>query len=311
MWRIALISLFVPALALAGFRASSIKQDSRHSAMYWSAAAALDSNLETAWIVDVESENKGEWIEIDLPRSEIDKISIVAGWDKDEKTFFDHARIAGFRLDLFTKKNSADKGTLVASHDFKLEDKRGIQLIDVPDTEVGSDLFGGHVRITVTSIYEGRDFPYLAVSDMSVILKETENTPSFREEPDNFEGDHLPMAMIDGDKRSYWASEGPGNGQTFRVEADGFGLSQIGLTSGPKSFARPKVVEIIASDVVSSFTMENHDKMQWFDLPVVIGYTGSVWGAVTVRVLETWPAADGAGVAISEVMLKSTNYEGL
>ena len=311
MWRIAFLTLFVPALALAGFRSSSMKKDSRHSDMYWSAAAALDSNPETAWIVDVESENKGEWIEIDLPKSEVDKISIIVGWDKDEKTFFDHARVAEVRLDFFTKTTSTDKGTLAGSHNLKFEDKRGTQIIDVPDTKVGSDFFGGHVRVTVTGVHEGRDFPYLAVSDLSVILKEIENTPVFREEPDNFAGDHLPIAMLDGDKRSFWASEGPANGQMFRVEADGFGLSKIGLTSGPKSFARPKVVEITASDVVSTFTMENNDKMQWFDLPAVIGYTGSVWGAVEVRIMETWPAADGTGVAISEVMLKSTNYEGL
>lgn len=311
MWRIAFISLLVPALALAGFRTSSFKQDSRHSDHYWSSSAALDSNPDTAWAVDVESDNKGEWIEIDLPKSEVDKIAMIVGWDKDEKTFLDHSRISSVRLDVFTKNSSVDKGTLVSSHDLVFEDKRGLQIIDVPDTAIGSDLFGGHVRLTVTGFEEGRDYPYLVVSEIRVILKEMENTPSFREEPDNFSGDHLPIAMLDGDKRSYWASDGEGNGQFFRVEADGFGLSQIGFMAGPKSHARPKTIEITASDVVSTFSMENSDKMQWFELPAVIGYTGSVWGAVEVRVMDTWPSASGKGVAIAEVMLKSTNYEGL
>ena len=50
--------------------------------------------------------------------------------------------------------------------------------------------------------------------------------------------------------------------------------------------------------------------MQFFELPSIVGYTGSAWGSVTVKVLESYPGSSSDSVAITEVKLKATNYDG-
>ena len=53
--------------ALAGAKASSFKSERKRGENYWNANSATDGNNETAWMVSGESENKGEWIMIDVP----------------------------------------------------------------------------------------------------------------------------------------------------------------------------------------------------------------------------------------------------
>lgn len=302
--------MLVPMTAFGGFRASTVKKDAKRGNSFYGAPSALDSNPKTAWIVDPEAENAGQWIEIDLPKGEVDKVAVMIGWDSSEKTFKDHSRIKTARVDIYTQADADDTGTHIAEHPLSFEDKQGWQVIDIPDTAMGSDYFGGKLRLTITEVYEGLDFPYLAVSEVLVHLKEIDANTSFREEPASVDGAHLPIAMLDGDKRTFWASEGAEPAQ-FRVEADGFGLSRIGLQPGPSSYARPKTLEVSTGDAVFSVMVENNGDMQWFALPSLIGYTGSTWGAVEVKVIDTYPGSKASGVAITEVQLKATNFEGL
>ena len=95
------LSLLVPSLAFAGFRASSIKSESGRKDI-WGASAAIDGDMSTCWQVDPESEQKGEWIEIDVPASEVDKISLTAGWNKDKTAHADYARIKSLRIEVYT-----------------------------------------------------------------------------------------------------------------------------------------------------------------------------------------------------------------
>jgi len=311
MWRIAILSLLVPMTAFGGFRVSTVKKDAKRGDSFYGAPSAIDNSPDTAWIVDPEAENVGQWIEIDLPIGQVDKVAVMIGWESSDKAFKDHSRIKTARVDLYTQADAEDTGTHVAEHPLSFEDKRGWQVIDIPDTAVGSDYFGGKLRLTVTEVYEGLDYPYLAVSEVLVHLKEIEAATTFREEPATSQGEHLPIAMLDRDKRSYWASESAESPASFRVEADGFGLSGIGIHPGPATHARPKVVELSTGDAAKTVTLENSGEMQWFALPSLIGYTGSTWGAVEVKVVETYPGSKASGVAISEVQLKATNYEGL
>ena len=50
--------------------------------------------------------------------------------------------------------------------------------------------------------------------------------------------------------------------------------------------------------------------MQFFTLPAVVGYTGSAWGEVVVKVLESYPGSSSDSVGIADIKLKATNYDG-
>jgi hypothetical protein len=58
--------------------------------------------------------------------------------------------------------------------------------------------------------------------------------------------------------------------------------------------------------------MENSDTMQFLKVPSVTGYTGSAWGSIQIEILEVYPgSSDEAEVAISEITVRGTNYDGL
>lgn len=313
MWRTALLSLILPTVAFAGFRVSSFNdKNSTHGGNYWNVASALDGQLETCWMIDPEAEPVGQWIEIDLPNSEVDKLGMVVGWAKSEETFQDYARVKSVRLEAFTIADASDKeGTRVFEENLSFEDKSGWQVMDLPNKKVGSEFFGGKVRVTITEIYEGQDYPYLAVSEVRVHLKEMEARESFRGDPPAGAPDHGGELLLDEKDSTYWLSPGEGAGATINIGADGFGLSRLGIDPGPAQHARPKTVKIFASGAEKTATLENSDEMQWVELPALIGYTGSAWGTVEITVVDTYPGSSGSQLAIEELVLKSTNYEGL
>ena len=309
-----LVGLFVvmPSVAFAGFQVSSFKKEHKLGENYWNVASALDGKAETCWMVDPEGENIGQWLEVDLPKGEVDNLRMNIGWDKDEKSFTNYARVKAARVEVFTQANSTDTtGTKVLEHTVNFEDKSGWQVIDLPNTKVGSEFFGGRMRLTITEIYEGRDYPYLAMSDVLVGMAEMDaKNISFREEPTGAAEGHDSAMMMDGNAKTFWASEASGDGQRFRVQAEGFGVSSIGLTAGPDTHARAKTVEVVAADIVKQVTLENNDQVQWVELPAPIGYTGSAWGAVEVTVVDTYAGKSSPSLGIAEVVLKATNYEG-
>ena len=96
----------------------------------------------------------------------------------------------------------------------------------------------------------------------------------------------------------------------LRDGADGIGVSRIGLRNGPKSHARPKKLEITYSSQVRTLELEDNTEMQWFSLPSITGFTGSGWGDVDVKILETY-AGTKEGIAIAEVELKATTFDGM
>ena len=58
--------------------------------------------------------------------------------------------------------------------------------------------------------------------------------------------------------------------------------------------------------------LENTDSMQFLKVPSVTGYTGSAWGSIEIRVLEVYPgSSEGAELAISELTVRGTNFDGL
>ncbi|NCG20216.1 MAG: hypothetical protein GWP91_14500 [Rhodobacterales bacterium] len=298
-------SLFLPAIAHAGFGASSFKKDNRKGENFYNAGSALDSNLESCWLVDPEAKNEGSWIEMDLPAGEVDKLGVVIGWDKDENTFGDYARVKSGRLEIFSKTGGTE--ALVGEATLNFEDKRGWQVVDLPDTKVGDEMGAGRIRFTVTDTYSGKDYPNLALSEIRLFFKEFEaGTLSIKTYPaDEAEG-HTGDLLADGNDRTFWASAG-GTEAELKLKGSGYGLSSVGIKAGPKPYARPKTIELVANDMIVRHTMEDNDKLQWLLLPVVVGYTGSAWGTITVKVIDAYEGEKG--VAIAEVKLNAATIE--
>jgi len=310
-----MFALLLPALAFGGYHVKSFKKETKLGANYWNAASALDNDPLTCWMVDPESDNVGEWFELDLPKSEVDKLSIISGWGKDETTFKDYARIKTAKVTLFG--NDKDESAQVYEQVVTFEDKLTPQLIELPDTKLGGEMTGGKVRIEVTEVYPGEDYPQLAVSEIQVVLKEQDvpNTAILFKVPPTSAAGHDEMAMTDGDLKTYWQS-GAADAE-FEVRAEGFGVSSVGLALGPVGTPQPKTVEISVNEKVTHVELAQVPdatlkktplQIHWIPLPSVIGYTGSAWGNVKVRIIDTWtPGAP----AVSELKLRYTNFEGL
>ncbi|MFT7519843.1 MAG: hypothetical protein ACI9MC_001987 [Kiritimatiellia bacterium] len=273
----------------------------------YGAASAIDSKIETAWVVDPESEQKGEWIEIDLPKSKVDKISVRVGWEASEEKWKDHGRILKARIEVFTETDEGYKRLLEKNVTF--EDKQGEQTIELDDTEVGDEIYGGRVRLTVTEVTPGEDYPSLAVSEVLVRLAEMDAGLTFPSgEPASAEK-HDAMMMIDDNARTYWVSSGEGLPE-LTLEASGWGISQLGVQAGPKTFGRPKVIEVHCANQVHAHNLEDKTGLQWVPLPSVIGYTGSAWGAIKVIIKESYPGSQ-PGVGVTEMKIKATNYDAM
>lgn len=315
MRRTALVALvLVPAVAFGGFRVSSFKKETKLGANFWNAASALDSKPDTCWMVDPESDNVGEWFEVDLPRSEVDKLGLIIGWAKDDKTFKDYPRIKAAKVELFGDDKSEDVKVGEATVTF--EDKMGMQFVDLPDTKVGGEITGGKARITVTEVYPGEDYPNLAVSEVLIQLKDSEvpqTAIAFKTAPPETTG-HDAMMMTDGNPATFWA--GAGDGLSFQIRAEGYGVSAIGLQPGPITQSRPKTVVVTVNDLPTTYTMPDMkptDKptVQWITLPSVVGYTGSAWGNIDVKIVDSYAGTKDPNIAIGELKLKYTNYEAL
>ena len=301
MPHLALLSLTVSALA--GYEVSSFKKETRLGKNYWNAASALDSKDETCWQIDPEEKNAGSWIYVDVPGAEVDKIAMVIGWQKSEEHFFDYARIKKAKVEVFDL-GMGGAPTLLGTHEIAFEDKAGWQYADIPDTKVSGEGLGGRVKITVVETYPGKDFPNLAVSEVRVHLKEFEAASMSLATP--FDG--APEASdkaTDGNARTFWTA--PGDVASFALKAPGYGLSSIGIQSGPKSHARPKTLEITANGAVTKTVLEDKPgTLQWALLPVLIGYTGGSWGDVQVKVLDAYPGDTPTnGLAIAELKMNA------
>jgi len=299
----ALIAFSAPVLA--GPEASNFRPENKKGANYWSAKAAIDGNMETAWQVPGDSANTGEWVRYDVPAGTIDKIAIYPGWGKSEETFADYARIKSVKVEVFCCTGD-DKQNLLYTTELQVEDKPELQVLDIEDTKLGNEMgFGGKVKITITGFYEGRDFPNLAVSELLIHMKPYD-AASVISEISGESGSNLRDMMQDDDPRTFWA--GPADA-SFTFEASGYGVSAVAIQPGPASHARPKVVKVTANDRSVTSTLENNDQVQYAPVPSIMGYTGSAWGDVKVEILEVYPGGVPE-VAIAEFKAQATNYDG-
>jgi hypothetical protein len=297
--------------ALAGFNVSSYKVESRISQeSRFNAAAALDGDPTTAWMVDPSQVNEGQWIELEVPKGKVDKIAVIVGWAQSDETWSDYARVAEATIEVF---DTTGDRNVVHTSTATFEDKRGAQFVDLPEVPIGDEFTGGIVRLTVTKVFDGKDYSHLAMGEMLVYMEEFDaqminiSTP-----PSSEMDDHDGSQMVDDNLRTFWASDGkPADGSvTFAVKGGRYSVSSLGLTPGPKNFARPKVIKVTQSNVTRTYDVaDTPGKAQWFALPPIVGYTGSGFGEVTVEIVEVHGAGEGVGVAIAELKFRATMLE--
>lgn len=312
-----LVSLLFPGLAFAGFKASSFKKESKRGENFWNATSALDGRLESCWMVDPEEKNEGSWIELDIPSSSVDKIAMVIGWDQDENHFYDYARVKRARVIVYDQGDGGDPKQ-VMEHTVSFEDKRGWQIVDVPDTRVGGEVLGGKVRLIVTEVYPGKDFPALAVSELRVHLKEFPAETLMFGGPDSSGPSILAGAaaekgkavserdqLIDGNPKTVFYVP---IGETVHIKAPGYGVASVGIQA-PANGPRAKTLKLMANDIEVTRVLEDKHELQWVLLPVVVGYTGSAWGTVQVTVVDAYNADSSGVVGVAELKMNAATIE--
>lgn len=299
----------IPSVALAGATASAFKPEHKKGANFYNAQAAIDSDATSAWMVPGESPNRGEWIMIDVPKCGIDKIGGILGYAKDKESFTDYGRIKKVKIEVFNQDEDAGltPGPTVTV-DFA--DKMEWQVVDInPDMDVGKELFGGKVKITIVDIYDGQDYPNFALSEILLYLKEFDTDVTIT--PAGAEDSAHPIdAVKDGSVKTFWA--GPTQGAAFTLTSSGgFGISSITFQNGTKDYARVKSVKVSANNKDLVQELPDTDKPQSVRVPSITGYTGGAFGDITFTVLETYPGNKNAGtLAISEMKAMATNFEG-
>lgn len=306
-----LAGVLVPALAFAGFGASSYKKpSSRSTASPYDASAALDGDAATAWVVDPEQANAGQWIQVDVPRGKVDKISVVVGWNKDAESWDDYARLKAARIEVYNLDTNDGEPKLVAEKEVTFEDKQEIQIVDIADVAVGGEYQGGRVRLVVQEVFPGKDYEHLALGELFARMIEfeaaTRKVESVSSTADGSSSDNL----VDDSVKTAWSPAGTDAAPAFTLDGGKFSVSSIGLLAGPKTGARPKKITVVQGGNTREYAVADVATMQYFDVPAVMGYNGSGVGNVTVTVLETYPGTvAGAPLAIADVKFRATVLE--
>lgn len=302
------VALFlVPSVALAGATASSFRPEHRKGANLYNAQSAVDGDVNTCWMVPGESPNRGEWILLDIPKGTIDKIGMNVGWSKDKESYDDYARIKKVKIEVYNFDD--EQQPIPGPTGFaEFADKYDFQVVDInPDLDIGRELFGGKVKISVVDIYEGRDFPNLAVSEVLLYLKEFETEiKAVSGSPENA-GHGIDM-LQDANVKTFWT--GPATGASFTFSSSGFGVASFAITNGPKDFSRAKSVKVTANNRSVTQDLADVTTPQSIQVPSLNGYTGGAFGDIQVEILATYPGTKDPSVAIAELKAMASNYEG-
>lgn len=289
-------------IAMAGAEVSSFKKDSRRGSNYWNAGSAIDGNPETAWMVTGESDNTGEWIQIDGPSgtTSLTAISMIIGYAVSEDKFFDYSRVKEIRIDVMEYDMSLDLKPTAKSKTVQFEDKMEKQTIQMEELKIESDN-GGKFKITVTEFYPGKDYTALGVSEVLLHLQEFDSQAKIIGVTNGAEGSEE-LNLVDKSTKSLWIAN---TNATITLEGT---MSSIGIsTSSASTYARPKKIKVSTGGRKLIHELQNTSKEQWVLVPTVTGYTGSNWDDVTIEVLEVYPGKKEQ-IAISEIKSKVTSF---
>lgn len=271
--------------AFAGATQSDFKKETRRGANYWSGMSTHDMKMDTAWQVPGESKNVDEWLMFDVPKVALDKVGITVGWMKNEETFKDYARIKKVRIEAFEYNDSMELAPAGSPIELEFPDEPGFQVVPLPEPLKGKAGTNGKIKLIIKEVYEGRDFPNVAVSEVLLFLSEFQ--VPFDVKDLSFEDDkNKADALYDENPKTTYVA--PAEGLSFTVASPSAALASITLDHMGDAYARPKKVELTAQG--RSRVVELADgpaEAMW--VPTVFGYTGGSWGDVQVKVLEVYP----------------------
>jgi hypothetical protein len=294
--------------AYAGARVSHFEKGGKMGANYWAGNNAIDGKKETAWMVPGESENKGEWIELDVPQGTVDKVSIFPGYGKTDETYTDYPRVKQMRVDVFAlddEQNPQQVGTATID----VADKPEVQTFDIPDAKISAGMFGGKVRITVLDVYPGEDYPNLGVSELYVNLKEYDAPTIKLEGLEGGDAGKTPEMVTDNNVKTLWTTQA--TTATFTVDPGTSGLGSVGIQSAGKDLGRPKTVQVSINGLTQTTVLpDKPGEMQWAACPAFNGFTGGASGAVEVKIVDVYPGTK-PGLGIAEVKGHATNSDTL
>lgn len=304
-------SLFLLSLspsAQAGAVVSSFKASGRSGLNEYNAQAAVDGDLATAWQLPGESGNVDEHLTLDVPKSVLDKVGMVIGWQESDKKFTDYARVKSIKIEAeaYDQNNELQPaGSATAT----FEDKAGWQVVDIDDITIGTDFFGGKVKITVTEVYPGKDFPNLAVSEVLLHMAEQFSPTLKVSSVSGEDGTNIQGNLVDANDKTFWVADA--QGASLTVEAEGYSLSRVGLKAVSKEYDRAKKVKVSVKGRSQEFDLADTLSLEWVQIPAVIGFTGSAWGEVTIEVLETYPGTKFPGkIGLRTMEAKATAFDG-
>ena len=302
--RTALLFTLLCSVAWAGAKGSAFQKETKRGANFWAASQAVDGKLDTAWMVPGESANKGEWIEIDIPRGDVDKIAIFPGYNKSEETWSDYPRVKQMRVDIQALDDDQN-ATAVGSQTIEIADKREWQIIDITDAKVQAGLFGGKVKLTVTDVYDGEDYPNLAIAEVYVIMKEFDGKAKVTSVDDNPDPAILADALDENPKTFSKLAAG----QVIKLESQNFGLSSVGFAP-MKDYSRAKTVEVsFGGQTITTVLPEKGTDVGWATIPAFNGYTGGAFGEIEVKIVDSYPGKMPE-IGVSELKTRATNFEG-
>ncbi len=305
--------LTIPPSVLAGVRASSHLVLSSKPAGTYAPANLVDSRLETVWIEGADGVGAGESFTLDLPRGKVEKVLIFPGHGKDERMFKKYGRLKEISLSFFTTDDSR-KSKPVKQQNFVFEDAFKMQTIPVEDVKVGEELFGGHVTVTIRSVYPGKDFSKdTAVAEVKVVLEEWPAQKEVKEVSSTRAGSS-PDNLIDGSPATPWIAGTDQPDQYIVLNAPDFGLASIIVTSftagdkKAKAYARPKTIVLEIDNHSVEHTLKDAPGPQRVELPVMYGYTGSMFGLLKITIKDVYPGTKSNLVRIGEIELMATNF---
>ncbi|MCK6529238.1 discoidin domain-containing protein [Myxococcota bacterium] len=312
-----LVALAVPSGdAGAAVEAKSYYRDPLKEEYTFAPSRAADGDPETGWIEGQEGDGAGEWLQLDVPKGEIVKLQVQTGIGKDAATAARYGRVKDATIELFSMDDD-QKLVPIKQIPFTFQDVPGLQEIPIGGpVKVGSDLWGGKIRLTIRSSYKGTDFDSnVAVGDVLATFKEdTAPTMVLDASGDGPGGSR--DALVDEDEKTAWIADG-GVGQWIEVEAADWAISGVGLVPGNnkspatwKANARVKDVEITVNGVGQLHTFADKPVMQWVAFPPKGGTNGGHYGGVKIEIKSVYPGTENQSAAISEVQIRAISFGG-
>ncbi len=307
-------ALGVVSPAFAGVRASSHLVVSSKPAGTYAAVNLVDSRLDTVWIEGSDGVGVGESFTLDLPRARVQKVLIFPGHGKDERMFKKYGRLKEVSLSFFSTDDTRTSRP-VKQQNFVFEDAFKMQEIPVEDVQVGEELFGGHLTVTIRSVYPGKDYTKdTAVAEVKVVLEEWPAQKEVKEVSSTLTGTNAD-SLIDGSPTTAWVAGSPDPNQFVVLNAPDFGLAALIITlpqdrAGKllKTHARPRTIKVEIDNTSVEHTLKDAPGPQRIDLPVRYGYTGSMFGLLKITIEDVYPGAKTNNPAIGEIELMATNF---